>query len=420
MRVRYVYSACVVIETEDVRILTDPWFSDGAYYGSWYQYPVPDRDPVEIIGPVDLIYISHLHPDHYDPKFLRRYLATYPSARIVVPSQPALMGCLKRDGFEFDPTHKGKLGRTEYLVAPNLASNDGFDIDSALAVKHGSKSVIDMNDCPYDENQVAELLEFTGQPTCALLPYSGAGPWPQCYYDDREKLIQAAAEKRELTIGRFQIYNDRIRPLRAIPFAGEYWLGGKLAELNQYRGVPDATELLDLFPNAVVLADGGGAYLDLETLTPSAVRTEPYNQDSIDSIMADAATRYDYEIEISPLRDLPLIPLLKTAYYRALEAVRSQSPGFICIRVPGHNGPQYVAMDITAGLTNGVAEFDVVDDISSLMPRWEFELDPRLLFGLLTRMYHWNNAEIGSHYRVHRVPDEYRRDIMTFLWSLHV
>ena len=37
--VRYIYSACIVTTTRDVRILHDPWFKEGIYDGSWYQYP---------------------------------------------------------------------------------------------------------------------------------------------------------------------------------------------------------------------------------------------------------------------------------------------------------------------------------------------------------------------------------------------
>ena len=64
MKVRYIYSACVVIETEDLTLCCDPWFTPGAYNGSWYQYPPLLKDPIDVIGRVNAIYISHIHPDH--------------------------------------------------------------------------------------------------------------------------------------------------------------------------------------------------------------------------------------------------------------------------------------------------------------------------------------------------------------------
>ena len=70
--VRYIYSACVVTTTPDVSILHDPWFTEGIYDGSWFHYPKVS-DPLSSIGNVDLIYVSHIHPDHYDSAFLKTY-----------------------------------------------------------------------------------------------------------------------------------------------------------------------------------------------------------------------------------------------------------------------------------------------------------------------------------------------------------
>ena len=59
IKVRYLYSACVVIETPDARILCDPWFTDGIFDGAWYRYPKL-KDPVDKIGPCEFIYVSHI------------------------------------------------------------------------------------------------------------------------------------------------------------------------------------------------------------------------------------------------------------------------------------------------------------------------------------------------------------------------
>jgi hypothetical protein len=41
--------------------------------------------------------------------------------------------------------------------------------------------------------------------------------------------------------------------------------------------------------------------------------------------------------------------------------------------------------------------------------------DLRHLFGLLTLVYHWNNAEVGSHYHTRRVPNIFSRNVQNFL-----
>ena len=64
-KVVYKYSACIKIVTDDVTILCDPWFND-AYYGTWTQQNKINNIE-EFIGDFDVVYISHIHPDHYDP-----------------------------------------------------------------------------------------------------------------------------------------------------------------------------------------------------------------------------------------------------------------------------------------------------------------------------------------------------------------
>ena len=44
--VKYIYSACVVTRTPNVRVLHDPWFTDGVYDGSWSDWGRPSARPV--------------------------------------------------------------------------------------------------------------------------------------------------------------------------------------------------------------------------------------------------------------------------------------------------------------------------------------------------------------------------------------
>ena len=60
------------------------------------------------------------------------------------------------------------------------------------------------------------------------------------------------------------------------------------------------------------------------------------------------------------------------------------------------------------------------EEIDELQPREEIYIDERLLDGLLERKYHWNNAEIGSHFEFRRFPEEYDRRVYNLLNFLHV
>ena len=61
MKIEYIYSACIVITTDDCKILCDPWFTQGAFGGTWYHFPYKKVEP-QNIGFCDYICISIFIP----------------------------------------------------------------------------------------------------------------------------------------------------------------------------------------------------------------------------------------------------------------------------------------------------------------------------------------------------------------------
>lgn len=204
-----------------------------------------------------------------------------------------------------------------------------------------------------------------------------------------------------------------------MPFAGKYFLAGPLSKLNEYRGVPDATIVLKRFPDiSVILADGGDAHIDLETLNISESRTQAYSKVEIDKYLNSIPFKgYKYEREIQLLnnRDLPLVPIIKSVYEKCLKSSCVAYDMWLCFKP--QRLQKYIALNISKSSRDNVKLLDCVSD---LYPRCEIFINDSYLFGLLTRMYHWNNAAIGSQYRVKRVPDEYDRNVFNFLNKFHI
>ena len=53
--------------SKGTKILCDPWIVDGVFESAWYHYP-PLKTKLSDIQNVDGIYVSHIHPDHYDER----------------------------------------------------------------------------------------------------------------------------------------------------------------------------------------------------------------------------------------------------------------------------------------------------------------------------------------------------------------
>ena len=70
MNVTYIGHACIMLESGGTHILMDPWLTDPTYHGTWWHYP-PLELGVHDLPKIDYLYISHEHPDHFDPPTLR-------------------------------------------------------------------------------------------------------------------------------------------------------------------------------------------------------------------------------------------------------------------------------------------------------------------------------------------------------------
>jgi len=232
IKVTYYYSACVAITTPDVSILCDPWFTDGIYDGAWYQYPKV-KDPIELIGKHDLIYISHIHPDHYDPVFLKKYLKVYPDVRIFIAEGVFLDKKMMADGVPYYIFKGEEMWNTNSTIIQIFKNDMGSisDIDTALVVKHFSKPynyeceydcVVNMNDNQYYQPQIDKIKEFAPKIDIALIGHTGAGPYPQTYYKDKDILKAMAQDKKQMFIDRYLKMDQALGAKVNIPFAGQY------------------------------------------------------------------------------------------------------------------------------------------------------------------------------------------------------
>jgi UDP-MurNAc hydroxylase len=417
--VRYIYSACIVTTSKDVRILHDPWFTEGIYDGAWFHFPIV-VDPIASIGVVDVVYISHVHPDHYDPAFLKKYFEAYGKKEIIIANHEPnyLANKMRADGFK--PTilkPSVNIGASQITLIPHRTGSIS-DIDSALVFRYSDGTrehcVVNANDVIFDDEMIAVLKENADEPDILLCGYTGAGPYPQTYFDIDDPQLPIEAEKKKHTF--FQRYLGLVsglHPKVTIPFAGKYMLGGKLARLNSFRGVADATEVLAIDKAAVVLQDNGGRISTLD-LKPTGVRVQPYREEDMQRRQEEIGRyKFDYErlISESEIYQLPLKRLLLSAARRANERSECLSDYYFVFKFPDGG---FAIVNAKRG-ADAPIRFCEHAAVQHLEPRSEINIDPRYLFGLLTGVYHWNNAEIGSQFQTRRYPNQMNRKAESFL-----
>jgi len=421
IKVSYIYSACIIIETEDCKILCDPWFTEGIYDGSWFHFPKVD-DPLNLIGEVDFIYISHIHPDHYDPDFIKEYFNKFGEHKILISNHKPnfLFNKMKIDGFIptiIDEKKDMIIGSTSIGILPHKTGSIG-DIDSALSIKYKKNQkehvVLNVNDIIMDSKFIKKLKTLFPSIDILLCGYTGAGPYPQTYFSlDDKSLIEEANRKKRQFFDRYKKLTDSLNSKINIPFAGKYILGGKLTDLNDYRGVSDAVEILDFDKKAIVLDDGADSFIDTQNFKASKTRTKRYSRKKIIERCNEIRNKkMDYErlINEDEVNRLPLKRLIFKSYKNAIKKSEVEMDYYFIFDL----GSEMCIINVNKN-NEDIKFIDKKDFIEMPVPRSEIIIDNRYFFGLMTLVYHWNNAEVGSQYMVRRIPNEFNSKAQGFL-----
>ena len=75
--------SCFLFSDKKTKIITDPWFGESIYGGSWTQFP-PPKVTLSDISNITHIFISHVHADHCSCKSLRKILEYSPKTKIII------------------------------------------------------------------------------------------------------------------------------------------------------------------------------------------------------------------------------------------------------------------------------------------------------------------------------------------------
>jgi len=186
MRIRFINHACVLIESQDVKILTDPWFSGKAFNESWSLLVEMEVDP-SIFDAIDYLWISHEHPDHFHIPTLRSLPDSF-KQRVTVLFQENNSGkmfdAFRKLGF---PRHRALPHRTQVSLTDRtrVYCYQVGQMDSALAVSSGNQVVLDVNDAEMNARDCRIVRSDLGGIDTVLNQFSIAGYDGRCDYEER-------------------------------------------------------------------------------------------------------------------------------------------------------------------------------------------------------------------------------------------
>ena len=428
MKITWYTNACVRISSKSgSNVLCDPWVNPGAFLGSWFQWPpLPDDFESQLLrDPCDGIYISHLHPDHYDPKFLSKFTKLNPQVPVyiaefahnwlkrsitaVVDSKTAVIEIPTLSEVKVRPDLTIKVFAADTCNPTVCGSNIPCQtepklrgIDSIGVFKSDGITVVNANDA-MGVQLVPRIGANIGSADLIMGHYGGASPYPQCFPQVIDK-PSARSRVVEATCKMLISAADAVDAKKIMPFAGQYILGGRLSHLNDSRAVlplDQAVNFVQTLTDREVVSVRPGGCIDLS----EDVQDEPYLEPSIEVKQAYiekiSKNKFPYENINSDKWHHVEQDLLEAAKPVAVRS-RIANIQFENSFVVG-DGKNYVTINLDpAGSRSGVSSgvTPIFDNVTTIT------IPTELLRRLSTRKkgykgftpMHWNQADVGSHF----------------------
>jgi len=342
LQLTYLQNAGVIIKNFGEKILCDPWLVDGCYYGSWYHYPKFDFNPKEF-DDIDYIYISHIHPDHFDIKTLQKLKKDIPVLIHEFP-QKFFKGNIEELGFKVEEIPNNKrtnLGKTwiNIIAADNcdpeicsrvFGCNFGFNqfgtnqVDTFSVIDNDEQVIVNSNDCPYEIGQsTAKMIkEQYSDIDLFLVGYAGASDYPCSYNLKSSEKEMEARKKKSKRLQNAVDYIHILNPKYYMPFAGRYVLGGKLTSLMKHKGESTLDEGFNYLLQNIDQEKNKGivlnikSYFDLDTKQTSESYI-PENKQEREHYIQNVLSKLKLDYEEDPYPELnSILKLIPEAYDR--------------------------------------------------------------------------------------------------------
>lgn len=399
MEITFFTNAMVLLAGASTKVLCDPWVTfDLTSVSGFYNFPECKltRESISAIAP-DYIYITHTHPDHFDPITLG--LLDHATPVLVADYESNFTArAIRKAGFSdvrIVPRNGSlALGGTDRVWMEPAANAP--DVDSIAVFQIDGVKAVNANDNIFHQQQCEALRERVGGIDIALLPSSAHGPFPMFFDNftpaEKEHLAAQRAEAQKKT---FVAYVRSFNPRWVVPIAGGLIAGGPKVRQYRYSGIRPRSEVIAYAREhasfePVLLSEGNsfdfargirrGDYVERTYDTEAEYLERVANQPGVFSPQG--------LFYIAPSERIDLTRLLLMARQtqkRWQEKLKATSRMTYFFDVGDEN---LYRLSLADEAVERVPEESIKDEAYEI-----FRLPYELLVGLLTRHYVWSNVK---------------------------
>lgn len=210
------HASCLVTSGK-TRLLMDPWLIGSCYWRSWWNYPPVKDELLEDLN-VDMVYITHVHWDHWHGPTLKKFISK--ETLIITHDEPNSRSIKDLHKLGYENTICLKHGESfelgEIKITPYQFGL--FLNDSCLVVEAPGLNLLNANDCKIAGIALRDIVKKHGPFDFALRSHSSAND-RVCYsIDGKSEVFDDSLHYSRA----FTLFMDAVKPKYAVPFASNH------------------------------------------------------------------------------------------------------------------------------------------------------------------------------------------------------
>jgi L-ascorbate metabolism protein UlaG (beta-lactamase superfamily) len=225
MKIEYISHACMLIDTGDLKIVTDPWWAEPAYCGQWYVFPKPIR--TDFVNQTDVILFSHGHEDHLNEPTLQHFPK---SAKVFYPY--SFFGGAKEyiESMGFADVKEAVTLRKYKLSDKTSVTFIINSHDSLMIIESDGKVLVNANDALHSypvkviDFYLDLIKEKFGKVDILFCGFGGASYFPNTMHLKGKDDFDIALVREQLFAHNFCRVTKALNPKIAVPFAADLCL----------------------------------------------------------------------------------------------------------------------------------------------------------------------------------------------------
>ena len=223
-KIKYITHACLDIELNNLKILTDPWLNGPSWGGNIWHFP-KNKIEIEKIKRPDYIYFSHGHDDHFhNPTISKMPEVWKKKCTVITPDFGEIWwnNEIKSAGFKNVIFLKnGEIFKANKETTFKVYINDCGDTDSSLLIEHKDKKIFLQTDNIMSSKAAKKIAKENKIDIAFCMPFM-TGSFPAFYRVKPIKsnfIIKGSKIKKERSLEYSTNIIKILKPKFTVPYA---------------------------------------------------------------------------------------------------------------------------------------------------------------------------------------------------------